>query len=394
MDTDKTRQLMVLMETSFLITSIMETAEITKRAIASAVRLLQAEAGSLLLIDCQDRELFFEVALGASEDVLRRIRLPYGTGIAGWVAEHGIPQLVNDVRLDDRWCSDVDASSGFATREIASVPVRFKEKTIGVLEAINRTHGSFVPEDLEVLQTLANQVAVALENARLFEENIRQYEQLLATEKRHQEEKEKLLKDLHDGVGGLTSNINLLAELGQKGTTVNELKTVLATIAELSREGMGEIRTFMNALEDSDAGWTDLVAEMRRYGHAILDPHGIAFVLEHDVAGVSVRPGIFVYLSLFRMFKESLANVVKHANAMSVVVDFTVSPSLVSFTVRDDGRGFAGTARAGRGIANMRTRARELGGELQVDSHQGTVISLNFPTPLPDGQTCAIAHTG
>lgn len=394
MASDKSRQLMILMETSALITSTLETTEVTRRAIASALRLLQAEAGSLLLIDRHDRELFFEAVVGGSENEIRRFRLPYGKGIAGWVAKHGVPQLVGDVRLDPRWCSDVDATSGFVTREIASVPVKFKEHTIGVLEAINRNGGSFSPEDLDILQTLANQVAVALENARLFEENSRQYEQLLAAERRHEEEKEKLLKDLHDGIGGLTTNINLLAELGQKQTTVDELKMTLATIAELSREGMGEIRTFMNALEDRDAGWSDLVAEMRRYGHAVLDPHGISFALGCDVSGVDVRPGIFVYLSLFRIFKESLANIVKHAGATSVGVELSVTPAQVSFSVRDNGRGCAGNDRTGRGISNMRTRARELGGELRLDSDQGTDIRLSFPTPLQNGRTGAVEHAG
>ncbi|MBC8017812.1 MAG: GAF domain-containing protein [Verrucomicrobia bacterium] len=385
MATGKTRQLTVLMETAALITSSLETSEITKRAIESAMKLLEAEAGSLLLVDRKDHDLIFDVTLGGNEKILKETRLACGRGVAGWVAEHGISQLVTDVAQDPRWCRDVDASSRFATREIACVPVMFKDTMIGVLEAINKRNGGFDNEDLQILEALANQVAIALENARLYEENSQQYERMLANEKRYQEEKEKLLKDLHDGIGGLTTNINLLSELGQKATTTDDMKKTLAAIAELSREGMGEIRMFMNALEDREAGWTDLAAEMRCYGRSMAEPHSIDFSIDTTIDSCDTLPGVFLYLSLFRMYKEALANVIKHARATSTAVTFAVSPTLVSLLIRDNGIGFCNSARTGRGIANMMARAREIGGELRISSENGTLISVEFPLPLPSG---------
>jgi HD-GYP domain-containing protein (c-di-GMP phosphodiesterase class II) len=86
------------------------------------------------------------------------------------VAERGVPAIVNDVRSDPRFCGDVDELSGFLTTSLICVPLKSKGSVVGVLEALNKRSGPFVTEDLDVLEILANQVAVALENARLYED--------------------------------------------------------------------------------------------------------------------------------------------------------------------------------------------------------------------------------
>jgi signal transduction histidine kinase len=381
MTSNKSEQLAALIDMTSLISSTLEIKGITQRAISATIELLSAEAGSLLLIDQDNWELFFEEALGEKGEALKAARLPQGCGIAGWVAQHGIPQLVKDVRNDARFYRAMDDSFGFQSREIACVPVRFKDQMFGVLEAINKTEGSFSDVDLDILQTLGNQVAVALENARLYQENCRQYEEMLAVGEKHQEEREKLLKDLHDGIGGLTTNINLLSELGQKAESMAEMKSILGTIAELSREGMGEIRTFMNILENKEADWPDLAAEFRRYGHSMIEPHAIEFTIETRLSPPPLPPGIFLYLSLFRIYKESLANIIKHAKASRVAVNFSVSPTNVAITIQDNGTGFSTSSRTGRGIANMHSRIKELDGKLYISGELGTLISLEVPLP-------------
>jgi signal transduction histidine kinase len=390
----KRLQLSALIEMSAVITSSLETREITKRTIEAATRLLETEAGSLLLIDRDNWELFFDEALGEKGDALKGIRLPPGSGVAGWVAERGVPQLVKDVRKDKRFYRVVDDAFGFVTRGIACVPIIFKGKTLGVLEVINKRQGTFCADDLDILQALGNQVAVALENARLYQENCRQYEEMLVAEKRLQLEKEKLLKDLHDGIGGLTTNINLLSELGQQAATAEETKKILATIAGLSREGMGEIRTFMNTLEDTEANWSDLAAELRNYGHAMVEPHNITLAIDTDIDAQAKPPGVFLYLSLVRIYKEALVNVIKHSRASSVTVALMVTPAEARLTIKDNGAGIAASgARTGRGISNMHSRAKELGGELSISGGEGTVIGLHLTFPIPSGDGSWIRTT-
>jgi len=163
-------QLNTLTELSALINSTLDTGEIRERAIVAAIRLLDAEAGSLILIDQDSGDLFFEVAIGEQGNKVKEVRLKKGEGIAGWVAEKGEAVIIHDVQSDQRFFKTADKRSTFITRDMVCVPVKTKDKVIGVLEAINRKNGIFDEEDKEALTSLANQVAIAIENANLYQE--------------------------------------------------------------------------------------------------------------------------------------------------------------------------------------------------------------------------------
>jgi putative nucleotidyltransferase with HDIG domain len=166
----KIEQLTTLMELTSLVNSTLDSREIRRRAIEAATKLSDAETGSLLLIDTETGDLFFEVALGDKGDALKEIRLAKGQGIAGWVAESGEAVIINDVRSDPRFFSGADTKSSFETRNMICVPVKTKDKMLGVLQAINKKEGSFDDEDRDILIALANQVATAVENAGLYGE--------------------------------------------------------------------------------------------------------------------------------------------------------------------------------------------------------------------------------
>ena len=136
----------------------------------AATRLMNCEVGSLLLLDEEKKDLFFEVALGEKGETVKEVRLKVGEGIAGWVAEHSKPLMVADVTKDSRHSIKVDDTSGYKTKNIICVPVMVKEKVIGVLQAVNKLNNEhFSNEDLELFELLANQVAIAIENAILYE---------------------------------------------------------------------------------------------------------------------------------------------------------------------------------------------------------------------------------
>ena len=113
----------------------------------------------------------FEVALGDKEETIKTITLSLGEGIAGWVAQKGKPLIVNHPEEDRRFYKGVDGRTEFKTRNLICVPVKVKKKVIGVLEAINKQDGvDFDQEDLALFASLADQVAIALDNARLYQE--------------------------------------------------------------------------------------------------------------------------------------------------------------------------------------------------------------------------------
>ncbi|MBI5049235.1 MAG: GAF domain-containing protein [Deltaproteobacteria bacterium] len=164
------RQFATLADLGTLLNSTLDPAVIRRRAMESVTRLMNAEVGSLLLVDYEKKELYFEVALGEKGDKVKEIRLKMGEGIAGWVADHGEPLLIHDVKKDKRFYKSADTKTDFVTKNMLCVPVKVKEKIIGVLQAINKKEEVFTEDDMKLFQLFSDQVAIALDNARLYEE--------------------------------------------------------------------------------------------------------------------------------------------------------------------------------------------------------------------------------
>lgn len=156
---------------SSILNSTLEPKVIQRQAMEAIVNVVNSEVGSLLLIDEKTGDLKFEVALGDKENQIKEITLKKGEGIAGWVAENDEAVLINDCSSDPRFASNIDKKVGFSTRNMICVPVKIKDKVIGVLQAINkRNNGKFSNDDLKLLSSLSEQIAIALENASLFDE--------------------------------------------------------------------------------------------------------------------------------------------------------------------------------------------------------------------------------
>jgi len=219
------------------------------------------------------------------------------------------------------------------------------------------------------------------EKAHLYEENVRHYQQRIAEEERHEKEKEKILKDLHDGIGGLTTNINLLAELARKNDDLQAVRKSLTTISDLSRESLSEMRSFIQSHDSKELSWQAIAAELRHLGSAIIEPHGVRLAIETRIDDRNDSPGSAISMNLFRIYKESLANVIKHAKASAVEVTFTVERGRVVLDIRDNGIGLDNRRVSGRGLPNMKSRAEDMGGSLAVTADNGTRVHLELPIP-------------
>ncbi len=131
---------------------------------------MAAEASSLLLVNPENNKLYFEIALGAKGPEVQRFSLNMGEGIAGWVAANNRSLIVNDVHADGRFFSDISKQIGFPTNAILAVPMRVKDRCVGVIEIINKAGGgAFTDEDLQWLEIFATQAAIAVQNARSLE---------------------------------------------------------------------------------------------------------------------------------------------------------------------------------------------------------------------------------
>ena len=136
-----------------------------------AKEVMNAEASSLMLVDEESQELRFEVAHGEKGEQVKVIRLKMGEGIAGWVAQTGETLLIPDVSKDPRFYKKADEKTKFTTRCMICAPLKTKERIVGVVEVINKRNNQiFNEEDVELLEAFANQGAVALENAMLYDQ--------------------------------------------------------------------------------------------------------------------------------------------------------------------------------------------------------------------------------
>lgn len=127
-----------------------------------------AEACSVALIEPETGDLVFRQAAGKAAQTVIGTRLPQGTGLAGWVAQHRQAALVPNA-ADDARVRILRDKSGFVTRDLIAVPLIARDKVTGVLELINKRNGTFSPDDCSLLVAVAAQVAIAIENAYLLE---------------------------------------------------------------------------------------------------------------------------------------------------------------------------------------------------------------------------------
>ena len=162
-------QLTTLMEVSAAITATLKLDDALQQVMNRAVEILNAEAGSLLLMDRQGKELSFEVVLGPTGAELQGVTTPVGTGIVGTVAKTGQPLIINNVAADPRWNVAFDEATDFQTRDILCVPMITHDQVVGVIELINKKDGlTFTEDEQELLLAFAAQSAIAIENAQQF----------------------------------------------------------------------------------------------------------------------------------------------------------------------------------------------------------------------------------
>ena len=171
---DRSIKMSDLIETLAIINSTLDSNRLLWLIMESAKGVMKSEASSLMILDRDTDELIISIPTGSVQARLSGFRIPPGRGIAGWVAQHGIPVAVPDVSIDPRFFGDVDKESGFKTRSIICVPMRNPDgEIIGVLQAVNKLDGDpFTDDEIGLFSAFADQAAIALENARLHAEEL------------------------------------------------------------------------------------------------------------------------------------------------------------------------------------------------------------------------------
>jgi len=358
-----------------------------------AVSVIDAGASSLMLIDEETQELVFTAVHSERGDILRQMRIPLDEGIAGWVATHGEPIIVNDVSKDPRFSRRVDVRTGFLTKSILGVPLQIKGKTIGVLEVLNKySEEGFDEEDLRLMMTLAAQAAIAIENARLYQSLREERDRIL---KAQEDVRRELARNLHDGT------VQLLAAISMGIDHVERLLQVkpeavyaeLDALRKLVHQAIRDTRLLLFELRPLVLESRGLVPALEAYVEQLRSSE--TFAVHLDTGGFTRSLDTQVAGAIFSIIQEAVTNVKKHAQARNVWIRLREDDGDLVVEVEDDGLGFNVAAverdyekRGSFGLLNMRERAALIDGTLTIESSeampdQGTLVTLRVPLKPP-----------
>jgi Nif-specific regulatory protein len=165
------RQRAQLYEISRAFHELVDLDRLLPSVISQTKTLFEVESSAIMLLDPTTDELYVPYVADVAPEVEQRfagVRFPAAQGIAGWVLRHGVVELVNDVRRDPRWYRSVDGQTGMATRSLLCAPLRTRDGIIGVISLRNKLRADFTADERELLAALAENVAIAIDNARRF----------------------------------------------------------------------------------------------------------------------------------------------------------------------------------------------------------------------------------
>ncbi len=355
-----------------------------------AAYVLQAQAATLFLADERQNQLLFYLPTGTAGEVLREMRIPISQGIAGWVATQRQHLIANDAANDPRFSGQVDAETGFKTENILCVPLLSQGRLVGVLEVLNKeTKAGFTQGDLAWLETMANQAAVALENARLYQDLRNEKERMIQAEEGI---RRQLNRDLHDGPAQLLSLIIMNVDVARRLLNSNRYETALSELdllENLGRHANREIRTLLFELRPLILESQGLVPTLRSYVSQLTE----SINNQAHLAGQMPKPGKLELLAddlpfeltpqvaknIFSVIQEATNNIRKYAEADNVWIRILIDDQYLLFSVEDDGIGFDlasvrrdNETRGSFGLLNMYERTEMLGGVMNIESPSPT----------------------
>ncbi len=383
-----------LLEVTYNLASTFDLRTLLGHVVEAAQELTDCEATSLLLYDPKTRHLHFEAATNVLLEGLDRIVVPTDNSIAGWVFIHGEALNVQEALTDARFFREVDVLTRFQTRSVLGVPLRTKDKTIGVLEAVNKRGGVFTEEDIRLLQALGAQAAIAIENSRLFQQSD------LVSEMVH---------ELRTPLASLTAAAHLMR---RPDLPEDQRKKLIETVyGEVVR--LNEMATDFLELARLESGRGKFVREPIHLGGLVRECLEIVRP-QAEAEGVSLEAGSDPPLApvqgdrnrLKQVLLNLLTNGVKYnRRGGRVRIDLRSEGSEVVIDVRDTGRGIPADSLphiferfyrvpdpeghivgTGLGLVITKRIVEGLGGTLSLDSQvgHGSVFSVRLPA-APSG---------
>lgn len=271
-------------------------------------------------------------------------------------------------------------------QELIHIPLVYRQEQVGELRLVPRgLSEGLTPADQKLLHDLARQISVAVHAVRLTADLQRSRERLVSA---REEERRRLRRDLHDGLGPLLAGLTLKLETARNRLAHDPLaEPLLAELIVLTQEAVAEIRLLVYALRPPALDELGLVSALQEQVLQYNDQehHEIHISLEMP-EHVPLLPAA-VEVAAFRIAQEALTNVVRHSHASRCVVRLALHEHKrqLELEIKDNGCGLGSAPRHGVGLVSMRERAEELGGTCKVAQGLvgGTEVLVRLPTVLP-----------
>ncbi len=368
------------------LTSELRLDQLLTQILSSAVKVVNASAGSLLLLDPQTDELVFRVVLGGAGEALRGQRIQSQQGIAGWALKNQQPVIVDDPRGDPRFFPAIDESLSYTTTSLIAVPLVYQGNSIGVVEALNKKSGEkFDEDDQELLMAFAVQSAIAIQNAKLYQQVTWERDRILAIEERVRRE---LARDLHDGPLQLLSAIIMSLQF-LKNALARQPELVpgeIVKLEQMSAQALQQARNLQFNLRPLVLEKQGLRAAIEFYAERQRQDKGATIHI--DATGFKARLIPRSEVAIFSIVQEAIGNALKHASPRNIWIKMRQEDRAATISVQDDGVGFDTMnieeeypSKGSMGLLNIRERAEMADGKLTIASQpgKGTMVTLVVP---------------
>ena len=364
---ERTRELQVLLDVTAAANRSLDLKETLATTLDLIVALVGASRAGVMLLDEPTGEL-----------------IPYSLRPVRDVASDDLEKMLSTCRsvLDDGAALYVapDPEEGLLEPG-ALIPLESRGDRLGVLVIVGSQGGAFSTAQLALFQSIADQLGVAVENARLFARS----EQAAVAAERN-----RLARDLHDAVTQTLFSSSMIADVLPKIWERNpdEGRRRLEELRQLTRGALSEMRTLLVELRPAALADTDLGDLLEHQVNAFIARTRLQVGFERSV---SYNPPVEVKEAFYRIAQEAFNNIARHAEAAQVRVRLDGEPGKMDLTIQDDGVGFDAQTleHEGLGLGIMRERARSIGSRLEVVSRpgRGTRLHLNWQAPDEEKET-------
>jgi two-component system nitrate/nitrite sensor histidine kinase NarX len=347
------------------------------------LKLTDADIGSIHLLDPASQDLILCASRGVTKSfIYTEHRIPMGACLCGLAVRLGEVVVSDDLSKDERLSRSACRDERFGS--MISLPLRAREKSLGILTLYSRRTHAFSLTDRPLLITISHHIGVAVENSQLSSKT----KELALLEERW-----LIAQELHDSIAQSLAYLNMKTKLLEdrlqselKAPVLEEFHQIRSVIQDTYQDVRNMLIDFRIQMKEDEG----LEPPLRRYCQDFSARTGIVTEMTVDADLSLIEPS--VQTQIFRMIQESLANVRKHARAKKATVAVRSTGSGLEIAVQDNGNGFdlhavEDSAREHLGLSIMKERAANLGGTVRITTApgRGTSVRVDIPITRPHG---------